>query len=130
MMTSPTSLGEKLDTNKLNFWEKLLVTVSPSTAEKVFSFVKEKQEKIQTAKTEAELDSLKLGIVPAVTAATTPTETAEKPSTTTTTTETTTTEENKVEEPSDEKEKKAKEDAEKLNEKTQESKNKKENIAT
>lgn len=133
MMVSKDALGEKLDTTKLNFWEKLLVTVSPSTAEKVFSFVKEKQEKIQTAKTEAELDSLKGGIVPAVTAATTTT-TAETPATTptqpTTTTETNPASTATTQETSDEKEKKAREDAEKLNEKEQTSNNKKENIAT
>jgi hypothetical protein len=59
MMTSDTPLGTSLDTSKLNFREKILVNVSPSTAEKVFTFIKEKQEKIQKAKTEQELDSLK-----------------------------------------------------------------------
>ena len=67
MMTSDTPLGETLDTSKLNFREKTLANMSPTTAEKVFTFIKEKQETIQTAKTEAELDNLKAGILPTIT---------------------------------------------------------------
>ncbi|MEI6774644.1 MAG: hypothetical protein WCL18_07890 [bacterium] len=43
----------------MNFWEKILISLSPSTAEKVFDFIKDKQEKIQLAKTEGELDALR-----------------------------------------------------------------------
>ncbi|MFZ2719046.1 MAG: hypothetical protein WAZ12_04610, partial [Candidatus Absconditicoccaceae bacterium] len=63
MMISEENFGETLDTSKLNFREKFLVTISPSTAEKVFKFIKEKQEKLQKAKTAEELESLKIGIV-------------------------------------------------------------------
>lgn len=66
LMTSSESLGEDITAVKLNFREKMLVNISPITAEKVFLFVKEKQEKLQTAKTLEELEILKTWIIPPV----------------------------------------------------------------
>lgn len=149
MMTSDEELGDSFDTSKLNFWEKMLVNISPSTAEKVFAFIKEKQEKIQKAKTEEELDALKAWIV--VTATTTPTsettpttgETATTPEETTpeteptTTTEETGTQEETVTDTEEEKKKKEEEEKEKLEEeektneaeeKEEKKENKKENV--
>jgi len=64
-ITSNGSLGNSLEDAKphMNFLEKMLVSLSPSTAEKVFLFIKDKQEKIIKAKTVEELDTLKSGIV-------------------------------------------------------------------
>jgi hypothetical protein len=135
MMTSDTPLGETLDTSKLNFREKMLATMSPTTAEKIFTFVKEKQETIQTAKTEVELDNLKAGILPVAAAVTATTETTttdktttpDAPTATTTTTETTTTD--KKDEATDE-DAQAKEDAEKIKDADKKATDSKENIVT
>lgn len=64
MMASDESLGDDITGVKLNFLEKMLVNISPTTAERVFLFVKEKQEKLQTAKTVQELEMLKSWILP------------------------------------------------------------------
>ncbi len=74
MMISDVSLWESLDTRKFNLREQMLISISPKTAERVFKFIKEKQEKIQMAKTEVELEALKTGIVVTPSASTTTTQ--------------------------------------------------------
>ena len=64
-ITSGGDLGTSLEDAKpkMNFIEKLLVKLSPTTAEKVFLFMKEKQEQLVKAKTVEELDNLKKWII-------------------------------------------------------------------
>jgi hypothetical protein len=57
-MTSETSLTD-IDDLKLTAAEKQLAALSPVTAEKIFAFVKEKQEKLASATTVEELENLK-----------------------------------------------------------------------
>ncbi len=58
-MTSETALGDKIDDLELTDDEKKLVAASPTTAETIFSFIKDKQEKLAAATTVEELDQLK-----------------------------------------------------------------------
>ena len=60
-ITTNVQLGSSIDDAKpkMNFIEKLLVQLSPNAAEKVFLFIKEKQEQIVKANTLEELENLK-----------------------------------------------------------------------
>ena len=57
-MTSETALSN-IDDLKLTAAEKQLATLSPATAEKIFAFIQEKQEKLASATTVEELEALK-----------------------------------------------------------------------
>jgi hypothetical protein len=57
-MTSDTALSS-IDDLKMTAAEKQLAALSPATAEKIFTFVKEKQEKLASATTVEELETLK-----------------------------------------------------------------------
>lgn len=63
LLLSEDDLWDNIDSIWLNFFEKLIVSISPSTAEKIFKFIKEKQEKLQKAKTSWELNDLKNDVV-------------------------------------------------------------------
>ena len=64
-ITTNVQLGSSIDDAKpkMNFIEKLLVQLSPNAAEKVFLFIKEKQEQIVKANTLEELENLKKWII-------------------------------------------------------------------
>ena len=57
-MTSSTALGNKVDDLQLTDEEEKLIAMSPTTAEKIFAFVKSKQEILASA-TEDKLNKLK-----------------------------------------------------------------------
>lgn len=63
LILSDQDLWANIDSVKLNFFEKLIVSISPDTAERIFKFIKEKQEKLQKAKTTQELNNLKTDVV-------------------------------------------------------------------
>lgn len=64
-ITSDVEIGTSLEDAKpkMNFLEKLLIKISPDAAEKVFLFIKEKQQQLVKAKTVVELENLKQGII-------------------------------------------------------------------
>ena len=64
-ISSDVEIGASLEDAKpkMNFLEKMLVKISPTAAEKVFLFIKEKQQQLVKAKTVAELENLKQGII-------------------------------------------------------------------
>jgi hypothetical protein len=64
-ITSSVQVGASLEDAKprMNFFEKLLIQLSPTAAEKVFMFIKEKQEQLVKANTVEELENLKKGII-------------------------------------------------------------------
>jgi hypothetical protein len=63
LMLSENDLWDTIDSIWLNFFEKLIVGISPKTAEKIFNFIKEKKEKLQKAKTKSELDDLQSDVI-------------------------------------------------------------------
>lgn len=65
-IASDEQLGNSWADTKINmnFIEKMLIKVSPATADKLFLFIKENKEKLVKATTIEELDSLKKWIIP------------------------------------------------------------------